>query len=61
MSVVVRIENLSKAFRLGVLNRRVFIEDWKRKFTGKGVAAPPNCDLGWMIGADRVTGNPPFW
>ena len=38
MSVVVRIENLSKAFRLGVINRRVFFEDWRRKLSGKDVA-----------------------
>src|SRR5678815_2598806 len=38
MSVVVRIENLSKAFRLGVLNRRVFFEDWRRRLSGKDVA-----------------------
>jgi lipopolysaccharide transport system ATP-binding protein len=38
MSVVVRIENLSKAFRLGVLNRRVLFEDWRRRLSGKQVA-----------------------
>src|SRR6478735_1666838 len=35
MSVVVRIENLSKAFRLGVINRRVFFEDWRRRLSGR--------------------------
>src|SRR4051812_21548278 len=38
MSVVVRIENLSKAFRLGVINRRVFFEDWRRRLSGRDVA-----------------------
>ena len=35
MSVVLRIENLSKSYRLGELSRRVFWSDWKRRAQGK--------------------------
>ena len=31
MSVVLRLEQLGKAFRLGELGRRVFFQDWRRK------------------------------
>lgn len=34
MSVVLRVENLSKVYRLGELNRGVFWRDWKRKLSG---------------------------
>jgi lipopolysaccharide transport system ATP-binding protein len=34
MAAVLRIENVSKAFRLGVFNRRVFFSDWRRRLTG---------------------------
>lgn len=34
MSVVLRVENLSKVYRLGELNRGVFWRDWRRKLSG---------------------------
>jgi lipopolysaccharide transport system ATP-binding protein len=48
MSVVVRIENLSKAFRLGVLNRRVFFDEWRRKLRGKDIA-DDDPDIFWAL------------
>ncbi len=35
MSVVLRIENLSKAYRLGEISREVFWSDWRRRLQGK--------------------------
>jgi lipopolysaccharide transport system ATP-binding protein len=34
MAVALRIEKLSKAYRLGVLDRRLFVHDWLRKLRG---------------------------
>jgi lipopolysaccharide transport system ATP-binding protein len=34
MSVILRVENLSKVYRLGELNRAVFLRDWRRKLVG---------------------------
>jgi lipopolysaccharide transport system ATP-binding protein len=34
MSAVLRVENLSKVYRLGELNRSVFLRDWRRKLAG---------------------------
>jgi homopolymeric O-antigen transport system ATP-binding protein len=34
MSVILRVENLSKVYRLGELNRGVFLRDWRRKLIG---------------------------
>ena len=48
MSVVCRIENLSKAFRLGVLNRRVFLDEWRRKLSGKEIA-DDDPDIFWAL------------
>jgi lipopolysaccharide transport system ATP-binding protein len=35
MAVAIRVENLSKAYRLGELDRRLFFHDWYRKFWGE--------------------------
>ncbi len=35
MSVVLRIENLSKAYRLGEISREVFWNEWRRRLQGK--------------------------
>ena len=35
MSVVLRLENLSKAYRLGEISREVFWNDWRRRLQGK--------------------------
>ncbi len=36
MSVMIRVENLSKEYRLGVLDRRAFFKDLRAKLTGHG-------------------------
>ena len=35
MSVVLRIENLNKAYRLGEISRKLFWSDWRRRLAGK--------------------------
>jgi lipopolysaccharide transport system ATP-binding protein len=35
MAVAIRVENLSKAYRLGELDRRLFLHDWFRKLHGE--------------------------
>lgn len=35
MSVVLRIENLGKSYRLGEISRKVFWSDWRRRLQGK--------------------------
>ena len=48
MSVVARIENLGKAFRLGVIDRRSFYHDWKQRlFSKSDVADDP--ELFWAL------------
>lgn len=34
MAAVLRVENLSKVYRLGEFDRRLFFRDWRRKLTG---------------------------
>jgi len=41
MSVVVRIENLSKEYRLGILDRRAFFKDLRAKLSGHGKDPKP--------------------
>ena len=49
MSVVLRIENLSKSYRLGELSRRVFWDDWKRRLQGKPPEDLSDKDHFWAL------------
>jgi lipopolysaccharide transport system ATP-binding protein len=50
MAAVLRLENVSKAYRLGVFNRRVFFADWRRKLTGHTEEVnPADPDVFWAL------------
>ncbi len=46
MSTVIQLENLSKAYSLGVINRRIFAREWMRKLTGRSA---PDDEFFWAL------------
>ena len=49
MSVVLRLENLSKAYRLGEISREVFWNDWRRRLQGKPPEDLSDKDHFWAL------------
>ena len=49
MSVVLRIENLSKAYRLGEISREVFWSNWRRRLQGKPPEDLSDADHFWAL------------
>ena len=48
MALALKIENLSKRYRLGQLDRKTFVADWKRKLSG-GVEKDDAPDAFWAL------------
>ena len=49
MSVVLRIENLGKAYRLGEISREIFWSDWQRRLQGKPPEDLSDKDHFWAL------------
>ena len=49
MSVVLRIENLSKSYRLGEISRQVFWSNWRRRLQGKPPEDLSDADHFWAL------------
>src|SRR6187397_1477848 len=49
MSSVLRIENLSKAYRLGEISRKVFWHDLRRRLRGDFTSAPDETERFWAL------------
>ena len=49
MSLALRIENLSKAYRLGELNRRTLLHEWRRRWHGGDAVDPDDPNVFWAL------------
>ena len=49
MSVVLRLENLSKSYRLGEISRQVFWNNWRRRLQGKSAEDLTDADHFWAL------------